>query len=60
MKDETVDRNKYMTIAEAASFLEVSRDWIDMRVKRGLFTTMRRGHWTYITRESAKAMKEKM
>lgn len=60
MRPKTIDSDTYFSTNEAAEYLGVSRDWVRARLHSGMFDTFRHGRWTYITRESAQRVKDRM
>lgn len=60
MRPAGIDNDKYFSIQEAADYFGKSRDWINLRIERGMFTTLRHGRWTYVTKESARKLKESL
>lgn len=48
MRPNEFEPDKYMTIQEAADYLGKSRDWVELRIKRGIIKSARhgaRGHY---------------
>lgn len=57
-----VDRQKYMSIDEAATALGKSRDWVEIRAKQGLFAnSIQYGRRAiFLTRKSVEEMKRQL
>ena len=55
----SVDRSKYMTREEAATYLGIPFERVKPLIDRGALKGTQRGRWHYVERASAKAYKEK-
>lgn len=61
MKPTDHEPGKYMSITEAAEYLGKSRDWVQLRAKRGLIKTVRHGiRGLYLLRESVEKTKRNL
>lgn len=54
-----IDRSVWMTQSEAAALLGLQHSDIRPLIDRGSLKSLRRGHWWYVDRKSAQALKDK-